>query len=784
MHRPVLALLLALLSYGSLAAQSTPCGTISISRSDSLAICRGEVITLSQTNSLLNPVITWSPAGDILDPVTNSSVRVSPQASGFIRVTASVPGVCTITDSVYIDVDRLVVPDLIADGEVCQGVPTQLLASPITEVGNTTYVLLGDSDTIDRGRDPNFTVTLSQDSTFTLIASSENGACEERRTVDLRVTPGVFDIPQDTVFACLGVDSIILSVTSSVNGNDIRWSPVRFNQSSPTGPTYTVRPVADITYYAEAMINGCARIDSVTVRLDSLPRDLSMMLDPEKDPYCQGDTFFVRSPVYDAGDFPLIAHDWLTAPGLQSPRELYNGVFLAQDTVVLEREDKNGACVDTTRLTVNVVEPPIVVFEPADPVVCPGEPLQIQAVFQTGAGTLNWEDPGNTLSCTDCLDPIATVSGPTEYMIELQAEGSQCTADLTYSIQVEPGSVPALTDATFLCPGDSRQLVIGNVLPTDTFRITGGGVDSDDPNVLVSPTETTTYTIETTGSCGTNTQTITLVVGGDQSVTATGPGEVCAGEAFTLAATTNPDGLEGSYLWALPDGRQLSGATVQVTDPVTGSYQVSFTDAQGCATVTDAIDVTVLGDQIVPIITATLADGTEIGNGGTVVGGSTVTLGVTNLDPNLNFSYQWSGNYEPGTGSGPQLAVSVPRDNDATNPLRYDLTLTIDGQSCDFTADIILQVEQSRVEIPDFFSPNGDGRNDDFRLFYEGVLTDYTLTVINRWGQQVFTSDDPEQAWDGTKNGTPQEADIYLFVATFRQNGIDVEERGQFSLVR
>jgi gliding motility-associated-like protein len=784
MYRLVFALCLALFSYGILAAQGTPCGTISIDGPDSLSVCRGDVITLSQSNSLTNPLISWSPAADVLDPVTNSNVRVAPTASGFIRVTASLPGVCTVTDSVYVDVDRLVVPDLIPDGPVCQGVPTDLLSTPILDVGNTVYTLLGGDDVIDRGRDPNFSVTLTQDTTFTLIARSENGGCEERRTVNLTVIPGRFEITQDTVFTCLGSGPITLNVQSSVGGDNIRWSPVRFNRDAPTGTSFTVQPIGDITYFAEATINGCERIDSVAVRLDSLPEDLSMMLDPEKDPYCQGDTFFVRSPIYDAGDFPLITHDWIAAPGLQSPRDLYNGVFTGQDTAELVRTTVNGACVDTTSILVNVVEPPVVTFEPADPVVCPGDELQIRATFETGSGTLNWEDPTNTLSCTDCLDPIATVSGPTEYTIELQVDGSQCTAPLTYAIDVEPGSVPTLTDQTFLCPGESRQLIVGNFFPTDTFRITGGGVDLDDPTALVSPTETTTYTIETRGRCGTNTQTITLEVGGNQTVTANGPTEVCAGATLPLSATTDPEGLEGTFVWTLPDGSTLTGPSVSVGSPRTGSYSVQFTDARGCATVTDAIGVTVLGDQIVPIITATLPDGTEIANNGTVFGGSTVLLGVTNLDPDLNFEYQWSGNYNPETGSGPELSVTVPRDDNATTPLQYQVTVSVEGRECTFMADITLSVQQSPVEIPDFFTPNNDGRNDGFRLFFAGTLSDYSLSIFNRWGQNVFTSDDPLEAWDGTKGGTPQEADVYLYKATFSQNGVEIVEEGQFSLVR
>ena len=71
-----------------------------------------------------------------------------------------------------------------------------------------------------------------------------------------------------------------------------------------------------------------------------------------------------------------------------------------------------------------------------------------------------------------------------------------------------------------------------------------------------------------------------------------------------------------------------------------------------------------------------------------------------------------------------------------------------------------------------------------FRLFYNGIITDFNLIVYNRWGQKVWTSDDPDEGWDGTKDGTPQTADTYLYLARFRQDGVELEEEGQFTLLR
>ncbi|MEM9930364.1 MAG: gliding motility-associated C-terminal domain-containing protein, partial [Bacteroidota bacterium] len=89
-------------------------------------------------------------------------------------------------------------------------------------------------------------------------------------------------------------------------------------------------------------------------------------------------------------------------------------------------------------------------------------------------------------------------------------------------------------------------------------------------------------------------------------------------------------------------------------------------------------------------------------------------------------------------------------------------------------------------QIPELITPNGDGRNDQFQIFANCPVNDYTLMIFNRWGQPVFETTDPNQAWDGNRNGTPQNADTYLYRMVFRFPDSDevIVREGQFSLLR
>ena len=70
--------------------------------------------------------------------------------------------------------------------------------------------------------------------------------------------------------------------------------------------------------------------------------------------------------------------------------------------------------------------------------------------------------------------------------------------------------------------------------------------------------------------------------------------------------------------------------------------------------------------------------------------------------------------------------------------------------------------------IPNVFSPDGDGDpdNETFRPFLPSdcTFTDYTLRIFDRWGKLVYESSNPDEAWDGTFNGQPLTANVYVYV--------------------
>jgi gliding motility-associated-like protein len=90
-----------------------------------------------------------------------------------------------------------------------------------------------------------------------------------------------------------------------------------------------------------------------------------------------------------------------------------------------------------------------------------------------------------------------------------------------------------------------------------------------------------------------------------------------------------------------------------------------------------------------------------------------------------------------------------------------------------------------QVYIPSAFTPNGDGLNDIFRINGASFVKDFEFRIFNRWGEQIFRSQNPELGWDGTFKGKRQPAGTYTYKInyTLKQTGEIKQVAGTFILL-
>lgn len=79
--------------------------------------------------------------------------------------------------------------------------------------------------------------------------------------------------------------------------------------------------------------------------------------------------------------------------------------------------------------------------------------------------------------------------------------------------------------------------------------------------------------------------------------------------------------------------------------------------------------------------------------------------------------------------------------------------------------DSIPTVEKSQLQMPNAFSPNGDGINDIYKpkSGYQNI-TEFHAYIYNRWGEKLFEWTNPAEGWDGTYHGKPVKEGVYFVV--------------------
>ena len=114
-----------------------------------------------------------------------------------------------------------------------------------------------------------------------------------------------------------------------------------------------------------------------------------------------------------------------------------------------------------------------------------------------------------------------------------------------------------------------------------------------------------------------------------------------------------------------------------------------------------------------------------------------------------------------------------------TLPNTYAVTLTNEF-ACSARTEIKI-TDCLRYDIPNVFTPNGDGINDTFGPVIQARNFTFTLKIFNRWGELIFNGN---ENWDGTADGKPSPADVSTYLIEIRIGDIVFFEKGEVNLLR
>ena len=196
-----------------------------------------------------------------------------------------------------------------------------------------------------------------------------------------------------------------------------------------------------------------------------------------------------------------------------------------------------------------------------------------------------------------------------------------------------------------------------------------------------------------------------------------------------------------SYVWS-------NGATTPTIDSLcSGVYSLHITDSVNCSIIdTFAIDVFSSFDSM-----RVWADDTL------VFRGNSTRLHVT---PVRNGTYQWEPTGTLGTPNAPNT-TAYPSDSTF-----YYITV-IDSLGCEYRDTLFMPCidvicGRPNVFIPNAFSPNGDGQNDQLCFRGEWIVS-FHIAIFSRWGEKVFETNDINECWDGTYKGNICQSGVYMY---------------------
>jgi gliding motility-associated-like protein len=115
----------------------------------------------------------------------------------------------------------------------------------------------------------------------------------------------------------------------------------------------------------------------------------------------------------------------------------------------------------------------------------------------------------------------------------------------------------------------------------------------------------------------------------------------------------------------------------------------------------------------------------------------------------------------------------------------YHAKVTIDH--CSATDEVNVD-KDCYIDIPNSFTPNGDGENDYFfpRQYLSHGAVGFSMSIYNRWGEKIFETQNPTgRGWDGTFNGKAQPVGVYIYqVRAVMKNGHEEKYSGNITLLR
>jgi gliding motility-associated-like protein len=431
-------------------------------------------------------------------------------------------------------------------------------------------------------------------------------------------------------------------------------------------------------------------------------------------------------------------------------------------TYTVSGMDANG-CNVSASVPVNIKPTPASAFTITPANVCLNTP---QTITYTGnaanTATYNWFGfAGATVQSGSAQGPYTILfNNAANYNLQLQVTENGCVSTITTNPVVvsDPVTASFTVSESAICAGSTITATYtgsgaGNA--TATWGWGGGTVQSGSGfgpfTVKYDRSGLINLTVKN-GACMSNAPSLVINVTPKPVVDFTP--DALAG-CFPFAVTFNNNTQNGdAYKWDFGDGNTSTNANPDHTFNNPGIFSIKLVaSAQGkCADSITKTDLITVKDYPTAAFTVSPVENKPL------------ELHEANFSfVNSSYdaaTYKWDfGDYSSATTTNASHKYQQPGN--------YEVTLhAINDIGCEDTAvrQFMMVIPDKVLEIPNVFSPNGDGVNDTWEIAGLRGAANCSVEIFNRWGQQVFNSHEYNVPWDGTWKGKAVPVGTFYYI--------------------
>lgn len=521
-------------------------------------VCVGQKVGFKDFSFTYYQACTYSwNFDDPLSGISNESTAQDPYHEFYIPGSYEVMMVVTspagCPDTVYNTVTVLPTPSVTVDTNItiCPGTTAVLNASGATQYQWEPSIGLSNTFLATTLASPTVTTTYT-------VTTGSLGGCQAMDSIVVTVSlTGTADAG-DNKMICTGGD-----VELEASGmTSCTWSPA-IGLNTTTGFNVMANPLSTTVYFASGPdLNGCQITDSVVVYILPLPTanagaDLTI---------CDGE----KAELYGSGGNSF---SWEPALEIENNTSYHGTASPSVNATYTLTVSNGGTCISTDTVVVTVLSKPVINVI-ANPFVCPGSSVQLQA---NGAVSYQWQaDP--TLSQSAISNPIASPVAQTTYVVTgFGNNGCKDTAQIII-YQKPPVELTAMPGGS-VCPGSDIQLFAEGATSYEWYPSTG--LDNPFiPTPIASPPYSITYKVKGSDGCTSDSTYVQVTIIDDPGVKAADDQQTFANNPVSISAEGT-----GSFTWSPPQYVDCSTCqnTTATVNETTTFIVTNYNDA-GCKT--------------------------------------------------------------------------------------------------------------------------------------------------------------------------------------------------------